>query len=161
MGPKANKNTNKRYLEIIWYLKYCCRNCGFIFCVSNYCEIRIAMSYTMKIGTFDVECQVERFYLECRWCKVVRDCSVPGLLLVLAPGDPVQPGVGEGPQGGEGRVVVAPLQRGARAVANLNMHHQYYRSSQCNGILIHILGTLCDHDHIPYLYLCSICSRAL
>ena len=48
-------------------------------------------------------------------------CSVPGLLLVLAPGDPVQPGVGEGPQGGEGRVVVAPLQGGARAVANLNI----------------------------------------
>ena len=138
MGPKANKNTNKRYLEIIWYLKYCCRNCGFIFCVSNYCEIRIAMSYTMKIGSFDVECQVERFYLECNAddvrCKVVRVCSVPGLLLVLAPGDPVQPGVGEGPQGGEGSVVVAPLQGGARAVANLNMHHQYYRSSQWNTL---------------------------
>ena len=66
--------------------------------------------------------------------KVSRDCSVPGLLLVLAPGDPVQPGVGEGPQGGEGRVVVAPLQRGARAVANLNMHHQYYISSQWNTL---------------------------
>ena len=95
------------------------------------------MSYTMKIGTFDVECQVERFYLECNAddvrCKV-RDCSVPGLLLVLAPGDPVQPGVGEGPQGGEGRVVVAALQGGARAVANLNMHHQYYRSSQWNTL---------------------------
>ena len=66
-------------------------------------------------------------------CKV-RDCSVPGLLLVLAPGDPVQPGVGEGPQGSEGRVVVATLQGGARAVANLNMHHQYYISSQWNTL---------------------------
>ena len=88
----------------------------------------------MKIGTFDVECQVERFYLECNAddaCKVLRVCSVPGLLLVLAPGDPVQPGVGEGPQGGEGRVVVAPLQRGARAVANLNTNITYPH----NGIL--------------------------
>ena len=91
------------------------------------------MSYTMKIGTFDVECQVESFYLECN-ADDVRVCSVPGLLLVLAPGDPVQPGVGEGPQGGEGRVVVATLQGGARAVANLNMHHQYYRSSQWNTL---------------------------
>ena len=81
-------------------------------------------------------------------CKVVRLCSVPGLLLVLAPGDPVQPGVGEGPQGGEGRVVVAPLQGGARAVANLNMHHQYYRSSQWNTLFTYYVGTLRDHDHI-------------
>ena len=66
-------------------------------------------------------------------CKLVRLCSVPGLLLVLAPGDPVQPGVGEGPQGGEGSVVVAPLQGGARAVANLNI--STYITYPHNGIL--------------------------
>lgn len=44
----------------------------------------------------------------------------PGGLLVV-PGDGVQPGVGQGPQGGEGGVVVAALQRGACAVTHLKI----------------------------------------
>ena len=149
MGPKANKNTNKRYLEIIWYLKYCCRNCGFIFCVSNYCEIRIAMSYTMKICSFDVECQVERFYWECRWCKMQGSKRVLSTRAAAGPG-PRWPRPARCWRGSSGRW--GPRCCGSPPGWSPRRGWPEH-ASQILQILtmeyfIHILGTLCDHDHI-------------